>query len=146
MALLAAFIGHEGWGLQRGWNEGSGDPCAAGEEWDGLTCEGAGRVTDINLFNRPSVGGDFYSRRSVGGELGAALGELTALTWLCAARADPLSLPSLLSPPCMARFPSCLDLACPAPSPVCYAARGGGQGSVGQCFCQIYSRPHYPTV
>ena len=135
-ALLAAFIGHEGWGLQRGWSEGSGDPCAAAAEWEGLTCDGGGRVTEIDLYSRPSVGG----------ELGSALGELTALTELCAARADPLSLPSLLSPPCMARFPSCLDLACPAPSPVCYAARGGGQGSVGQCFCQIYSRPHYPTV
>ena len=84
-ALLAAFVGHEGWGLEHGWSESSGDPCAAGEEWEGLTCDGGGRVTRIELDNRPSVGG----------ELGAALGELTALTILCAARADSLSLPSL---------------------------------------------------
>jgi hypothetical protein len=114
VALLAAFIGHEGWGLQRGWSEGSGDPCAAGEEWEGLTCDGGGRVTVISLHNRPSVGG----------ELGAALGELTALTYLCAARADPLSLPSLYgSFPVLSRP----RLSSALPCLLCSAGRRAGQ-------------------
>jgi len=94
-ALLAAFIGHEGWGLDHGLNESSGDPCAAGEEWEGITCDNSGgRVTMISLGP------------SLRGELGAALGKLTALTKLCAARADPSACPPssplpvwLVSPP-----------------------------------------------
>jgi len=74
-ALLAAFIGHEGWGLQHGWNSTSADPCgdAASVRWEGITCVGGG-VTEIDLTGR----------QSVRGELGPALGKLPALEQLCA--------------------------------------------------------------
>jgi len=80
-ALLAAFIGHEGWGLQHGWNSTSADPCgdAASARWEGITCVGGG-VTKIDLA----------SKQSVRGELGPALGKLPALERLCATQ--PLSV------------------------------------------------------
>ena len=71
-ALLGAFVGHEAWSGISGWTDGSGDPCAAGAAWEGLTCDGQGRVTRIGLYGKS---GELY---------GPALAELAQLEGLCA--------------------------------------------------------------
>ena len=74
-ALLGAFVGHEAWSGISGWTNGSGDPCAAGAAWEGLTCDGQGRVTRIELTFKTGVRGELY---------GPALAELAQLEVLCA--------------------------------------------------------------
>ena len=74
-ALLGAFVGHEAWSGISGWTNGSGDPCAAGAAWEGLTCDGQGRVTRIDLTSETGVRGELY---------GPALAELAQLEVLCA--------------------------------------------------------------
>ena len=74
-ALLGAFVGHEAWSGISGWTNGSGDPCAAGAAWEGLTCDGQGRVTRIELYGKSGGRGELY---------GPALAELAQLEELCA--------------------------------------------------------------
>jgi len=60
-ALLGAFVGHEGWtGIRSSWTQASADPCASGAKWEGLTCDGEGRVVEINLGGKSGVRGQLY--------------------------------------------------------------------------------------
>ena len=79
-ALRAAFgvaPNAAGWGELRGWGPGQnpcGDTGGGGQRpWEGVTCNGAGRVAEIDLRFKNNLGGF---------ELGPALGNLTALTTL----------------------------------------------------------------
>ena len=84
-ALLGAFVGHEDWtGIRSGWTQASADPCASGAEWEGLTCDGDGRVVQIHLSGKSGVRGQLY---------GPALEQLHRLQYLCVPHHTLASVP-----------------------------------------------------